>query len=516
VFYVQPFSFSPSTMVASEADGAPLQPPHPTMPPYSSRANSRQSSDIKFQAKQPRMQKERHSPFLGTTPYVEPRVSVPTTMANPMTTACPETMFCTVTTTSLTTVTSLQQHNYIKLRGAEHHPETHDHKRCRTRTQRNRHIKLRTNATTTTNHNYIQTSNPKNKNKKNTISLPPHHRQSRLPSIPEKSQLLLPVHHSPLHPRRAVTPPRHHRHRNLRQIQHSDPINMIHSPTSTPSHTVHHQPRSTTTADIVPAYPSPPDSYRNYLDSISNNTQRSIHSTENAPSTTDPATLCSSPLVPVAQLDSQSNLPTCPSSRITTASMVLASENTADPNQQVLGLVFIAPIPTASPASSPTPNHTQPNASSLPLDSPVKTHESPLPSILDSADSGDSFEERMRQQQKCFLETLAEIQQNLLLAQQAFDMQLQLFIAHRNAMPTAQPSHLSTNSLNNCTLPLAAIRSIPEQNMTNQSVDSLAATQRYPSPLNTQFLLPSGQYNNAATGVPWFKSSLFSLVPFQQ
>jgi len=146
----------------------------------------------------------------------------------------------------------------------------------------------------------------------------------------------------------------------------------------------------------------------------------------------------------------------------------------------------------------------------------VKTHEPPLPSILDSADSGDSFEERMRQQQKCFLDTMAEIQQNLLLAQQAFDTQLQLFIAHRNAMPTAQPPHLSTNSLNDCTLPLAAIRSIPKQNMTNQSVDSLAATQRYPSPLNTQFLLPSGQYNNATTGVPWFKSSLFSLVPFQQ
>jgi len=139
-----------------------------------------------------------------------------------------------------------------------------------------------------------------------------------------------------------------------------------------------------------------------------------------------------------------------------------------------------------------------------------------LPNILDSADTGDSFEERMRQQQKCFLDTMAEIQQNLLLAQQAFDTQFQLLIAHHNAMQMSQPPHLSTNSPNHCTRHLAAIRSTPEQNTTNQSVDSLAATWRYPSPLNTQFLLPSGNYNNAATGVHWFKSSLFCLLPFQQ
>ncbi len=227
-------------------------------------------------------------------------------------------------------------------------------------------------------------------------------------------------------------------------------------------------------ANIVPAYPSHPDSSRNYLNSIGNNTQQSIHPTENVPPTTDSTTIRSSPLVPVP------------------------------------------PILTASPASSPTQNHTQPTDFSLPLNSPGKTSDPILPSILDSADTGDSFEECMQQQQRCFLVTMAAIQQNLLLAQQAFKTQLQLFIAHRNAMQLSQLPHLSTNSPSHCTLPLAAIQSIPKQNTTNQSIDSLAATWRYPSPLNTQFLLPSGHYNNAATGVPWFKSSLFSLVPFQQ
>jgi len=48
VFYVQLFQVSPLTMVALEADGVPLQLPHPTMPPYSLRTNVLQSSKIKF------------------------------------------------------------------------------------------------------------------------------------------------------------------------------------------------------------------------------------------------------------------------------------------------------------------------------------------------------------------------------------------------------------------------------------------------------------------------------------
>jgi len=350
-----------------------------------------------------------------------------------------------------------------------------DNKRCRTRTQRYRHIKPRTNATTTTNHNYMNTPNPKNKNRKNTISLSLYHRRSRLPSIPEQRQILHHIHNLPPHQRRTVTSPRHHRHRDQRKIPHSDPIhNHTHSPTTLTPHTTPHQPRSNIKADSFPDFPSLTDNSRNYPNSIGNNTQRSILPTEKAPPTTDPTTIHTTSPVPVTPLDSQFNLPARPLPRITTASMALASDN------------------------------------------PVKMPEPTLPNILDSAATGDSFEECMRQQEKCFLDTMAEIQQHLLLAQKAFETQLQLFIAHCNAMQTSQPPHLSTNSPNHCTRHLAAIRSTPEQNTTNQSVDSLAATWRYPSSLNTQFLLPSGNYNNAATGVHWFKSSLFCLLPFQQ
>jgi len=153
-------------MASLEADGVPPQPPHPTMPPYSSRVTSRQYSENKFQVERPRMQKEWHSPFLGTKSYVEPRVSVPTTMEILTTTARPDTMLCTVPTTPLTSVTSLQRHSYIELCGAEHHPAMQDNKHCRTRTQRYCHIKPRTNATTTTNHHYMKKPIPKNKNRK--------------------------------------------------------------------------------------------------------------------------------------------------------------------------------------------------------------------------------------------------------------------------------------------------------------------------------------------------------------
>jgi len=63
---MQPFQFSPLTMVALEADGVPLQPPHPTIPPYSLRATSMQFREFKFQAEQPRMPMEWHTQSPGT------------------------------------------------------------------------------------------------------------------------------------------------------------------------------------------------------------------------------------------------------------------------------------------------------------------------------------------------------------------------------------------------------------------------------------------------------------------
>jgi len=48
------------------------------------------------------------------------------------------------------------------------------------------------------------------------------------------------------------------------------------------------------------------------------------------------------------------------------------------------------------------------------------------------------------------------------------------------------------------------------------TVTTAAATHKYPSPLNTPFLLTTGDYNQDAAGTPWFKSSLFPLLPFLQ
>jgi len=47
--YVHLFQISPPTMVTLEADGAPPQPLHPTMPPYTSRETYLHSSEPKFQ-----------------------------------------------------------------------------------------------------------------------------------------------------------------------------------------------------------------------------------------------------------------------------------------------------------------------------------------------------------------------------------------------------------------------------------------------------------------------------------
>jgi len=287
------------------------------------RANSLQSSKIKFWAEWPRMPKEWHSPFLGTNSSVEPCISVPMTMEILMTTASQDTRLCTVPTTPLTSVTSLQQHSYIELHGAEHHPAMQGHKHCHIRTQCYHHIKPWMNATTMTNHHYMITPILKNKNRKNTISFSLHHHWSRLPLIPEKHQLLLPVYNLPQHPWHTVTPPWHHWHQNLQKIQHSDPINTkTRSSTTHTLYSIHHQPQSNIMVNTVPAYLGHTNSSQNFPYLIGNNTQQSILPTENIPPTTDHFTICSSPLVPVTQPNSQSSQPTCPLSRITTASLL--------------------------------------------------------------------------------------------------------------------------------------------------------------------------------------------------
>jgi len=119
-----------------------------------------------------------------------------------------------------------------------------------------------------------------------------------------------------------------------------------------------------------------------------------------------------------------------------------------------------------------------------------------------------------------FLANLAELQhnfeQNLLLAQQEFEEKMQIFIKQRNTLSKSQLSYQSAPSNPHCTLPLAATRPQLEQIMIHKSVDPPVDTSGYPSPLNTQFLLASGDYNTAVTSIHWFNSSLFCLLPFFQ
>ncbi len=54
------------------------------------------------------------------------------------------------------------------------------------------------------------------------------------------------------------------------------------------------------------------------------------------------------------------------------------------------------------------------------------------------------------------------------------------------------------------------------QPLTDQPANTVAAIHSYPSPLNTRFLLPTGDYDSAANGVLWYTASLFSILPFMQ
>jgi len=91
---------------------------------------------------------------------------------------------------------------------------------------------------------------------------------------------------------------------------------------------------------------------------------------------------------------------------------------------------------------------------------------------------------------------------------------MQLFTKQCNTLNESQLSHHSALSRFHYTLPLDATRSQPEQIMIHKSADPPFDTSGYPSPLNTQFLLASSDYNTAAIGVSWFNSSRFFLLPF--
>jgi len=176
----------------------------------------------------------------------------------------------------------------------------------------------------------------------------------------------------------------------------------------------------------------------------------------------------------------------------------------------------MAPTFSEPPALPPTTMQFLPTKFSLSLDCMANPQYTTPRSTLKPTDTGQSFEARMRQQEHHFFDDLATFQQNLLIAQQEFEEMLQAFIKQSNAIQASQQTHIPEQSPPHCTSHHVEPRSQPEQITNYYSADPSAAISGLPSCLNTQYLLPSGNYNHEATGVPWFKSSLFDLLPFLQ
>jgi len=175
-----------------------------------------------------------------------------------------------------------------------------------------------------------------------------------------------------------------------------------------------------------------------------------------------------------------------------------------------------APTFSEPPALPPTTMQFLPTEFSLSLDYTANSQYTTPISTLEPTDAGQSFEARMRQQERRFFDDLAAFQQNLLIAQQEFEEMLQAFIKQSNAIQASQQTHIPEQSPPHCTSHPVEPQFKPEKITNYYSADPSAAILGLPSCLNTQYLLPSGNYNHEATRVPWLKSSLFDLLPFLQ
>jgi len=67
-------------MVTLEGDGLPLQPPHPTMPPYTMTETPTPHDVFKFRAERHSMKIEQTEQSVGRETYIKPSLAVPTTM----------------------------------------------------------------------------------------------------------------------------------------------------------------------------------------------------------------------------------------------------------------------------------------------------------------------------------------------------------------------------------------------------------------------------------------------------
>ncbi len=176
----------------------------------------------------------------------------------------------------------------------------------------------------------------------------------------------------------------------------------------------------------------------------------------------------------------------------------------------------MAPTFSEPPALPPTTMQFLPTEFSLSLDYTANSQYTTPISTLEPTDAGQSFEARMRQQERRLFDDLAAFQQNLFIAQQEFEEMLQAFIKQSNTIQTSPQTLIPEQSLPHSTSHPVEPRSKPDKITNSYSADPSATISGLPSCLNTQYLLPSGNYNYEATGVPWFKSSLFDLLPFLQ
>jgi len=133
----------------------------------------------------------------------------------------------------------------------------------------------------------------------------------------------------------------------------------------------------------------------------------------------------------------------------------------------------------------------------------------------------NSFSKHLQQNELEFLATLTASQQtfehNLQLAQTAFEEQMEC-LKHICAVmhwPPICPYEHSAITSTSSQLSRHMQTNRPTINISAAHYANATGTV-YPSPLNTNYIQPSGNYNTGAPSMPWFKSSLFVLLPFLQ
>jgi len=137
-----------------------------------------------------------------------------------------------------------------------------------------------------------------------------------------------------------------------------------------------------------------------------------------------------------------------------------------------------------------------------------------------------SFSKCLQQNEIIFQATLKASQQRfehtLQLSHMAFEAQMEHLQQMCSVMqwpPICTSVHTAITS-NSCLLSRSmknhtTTTNTPDVDYANGTGTSTLNTM-YPSLLNTAYLLPSGDYNTAASGTPWFKSCLYVLLPFLQ